>query len=135
MDDKQELTFIEAFYKFMFEFETLDSIVYEHKMLIFVASAALLGFLFIVLDYGIVKSEIRKKSFFELVYNPEKIILLIAVWTISSGFIGWIGLMLGILNDKVQSTAVAGFSWIYILSNLIEKRGNTEEIQEIIDED
>ncbi len=130
----EKLTFLGAFYKFIFEFKDLHLINYEYKYLIYIASASLLGFLFITIDYGIIRSGIREKSFFEIVYNPNKIVLVILVWTISAGFISWIGLMLEVLNDKVQSTAIAGFSWIYILTNLIEKGQAPEDIQELIDE-
>ena len=134
MED-EKLSFFQALNSFILEFEQLDAINYENKQVLYISAAAILGLGFILIDFGTIKAEIRKKSFFEITYNPKKILWVIIVWTISSGFIGWVGLALGVLNSKVQSAAVAGFSWIYILSSLIDKGTKPEDLQELIEEE
>jgi|GEM_PF-4492441 len=128
-------SFGDALYSFVFDHMTTEEITksgYDKGAIVYITAAAILGMIFISLDFGSTKSGINNKSLFGLNYEGKSwktFIPILLFWSLGSGFISWVANLLDIFQDTIQSSAIAGFSWIYILTNLIEKYSKPEVIQ------
>lgn len=120
------MTYFEALIAFIFKRQLLPNLVYDSPWLIFISSAAIFGFLFILLHYMTIRLfgfkifKIRDQAHF---------IEVIIFWTLASAIVSMIGYSIGAIGDTVFSCAAVGASWMYILSDMLKRFREPNEKQ------
>ncbi len=104
------------------------------KPLILGIVAAFFGLLAIILDIGSYYL-FRHKSFLKINYNPKSfnptvLILFLIFYIICAGIVGFLGVIVNVLNFNIQSAALAGFGWPTILSRIITASDAETDVQQ-----
>lgn len=125
----EKCSYIEALYIFCLKFQKLEGIPYEEKTLVYLGASAIFGFLVIILD--IIAFKIKDVSFLGIHYsNNSKYFWIVIGWTIASTIVSLIGLVMNVFNTTVQSCAILGLSWLYIIIQITEKLSQPKIKQE-----
>lgn len=120
--------YLNALYDFCLNFKPLEEITYGKKNLVFIGASATLGFFIVLLDMA--DHYLFKKSFLGLNYGSRtRYIGVIIAWTFASSFVSYLGLIIHVFNSTIQSCAVVGISWLFIIVRLTKKLNQPEEVQ------
>lgn len=94
--------------------------------LIFSLASAIFALLFILIDWAYF--EIENKSFLHLTYHKSKIPVLLIAYVIGAGGVGFIGVIINILNFHILAAVGAGGGWPFIFPRIIASlEGNPVE--------
>ncbi len=107
------------------------STVNLEKPLILGIWAAIFGLLAIILDMGTYYI-FRHKSFLKINYNHKSsnytfFILVLIFYIICAGIVGFLGVIVNVLNFNIQSAVLTGFVWPTILSQIVKASEGDDE--------
>ena len=111
------MEFLNALGRFVFNFESLDEIGNENGTLVFLAASAILGIM------------LFNKRILEINGNSNFLVVLV-FWTLACVISAYLGLLFDIVNQTIQSCAIVGFSWVYILSKITSDFDKPEVVQD-----
>lgn len=117
------------FWKNLLDFMALE------KPLIFGASTVILGIFVVILDFGTYYL-LDRKSFLNITYNiedlsPKKIrfYYFIFFYVICAGIVGFLGVIINMLNYNIQAALLTCLGWPNVLSRIINQTDKQAEIQ------
>ena len=104
--------------------------------LIFSIASAIFGLIIILVDWSYYT--IKRKSLVDdtLKYYPNKIPYILLAYVIGAGGVGFISVILNILNFHIHGAVSAGIAWPFILSKIFAAaEGSVEEEKRMKEEE
>ena len=120
------MTYLEALKEFTLNFKNLDDLEYSEPTLIIISASAIIGMLIVVVDR--ISILLFERNFLEI-KGKKSFLVILVFWTIATVVVSYLGLLLNVINGTIQSCAIVGISWIYILSKIIREIDTPEATQ------
>ncbi|SIO53731.1 hypothetical protein [Chitinophaga niabensis] len=122
------MTYFEAICKFALELQNLKDIDYEWKILVQLGTFAIVGFLWLILDFSFYF--FKGRSLLGIQYTSKtKYAVVFILWPLSAAIVGYFGLIMGILNPTLQTCVMVGTTWIYLAPRIANKISKPKDIQ------
>ena len=120
------MNFYEALNSFLLKRIDLVELNYDNIAWVFITASTIFGLIFILLHY--ISIRIFKVRIFKIRAQAH-FLEVIVFWTIATAFVSFVGYSLNMTGNTVQSCAIIGLSWMYILTDIMNKLRKPKDVQ------
>jgi hypothetical protein len=121
-------TISDGLYQLFFKLNVVTLAENENAVAVFVIACSIVGSLAVSLDLAFFI--LKERSLLSLKHSPKNTFLFLLAWSFGAFVMGLVGQMFNIFQVSLAATVVVGFSWPILLTGMLEKLKEKEQIAE-----